>query len=403
MYVIADIDSQSDSDYLVIRDINTNFPSILTAGEYEVAVADGENVFKTSLTYRDNGDSIGHYLSFSKLKTSIGVPSISETITLDINGDVSSKAKRALIGSGVTICNEAETLVNNLLEENDINFTIEDNDYPLFLAPNYKGVDLFSAINLILSKKDKSIIVEDEVFKIRSKNNPKHYSKIVLSDNGEHQIFAYEEVKQLYDFYNEIIVYGNTHKATRKDLRSVQKIGRKTLEVYESDLTTQDEVSQRASELLRMHTDDNIKLKITVGHTKISQLRAGDIIGVELKAENIPLNEYIVLQIEHTLTGMMELELGRYSKQLEDRFAELLAENKKINADIRAKKFDESVVSYDFLDSFKIKEVRLLVRKVSSAGGMTLGFGTALNTSTTPMGFSGGSTDTITDLVEEEF
>ena len=92
-----------------------------------------------------------------------------------------------------------------------------------------------------------------------------------------------------------------------------------------------------------------------------------------------------------------------YSKQLEDRFAELLSDNKKINADIRAKEFDERSTSFDILDSIDIKVSKLLVRKVSSSGGATLGFGSALNTSTTPMGFSGGSTDTITDLVEEEY
>jgi hypothetical protein len=403
MYVVLDVDAQSDSNYVMLKDVNDIESLLTTNTDYTMVVADGEKVYKTSMTYADNGDAIGHYLNFDKMEEVLGVASISETINLTVNGTISEKAKRGMIGTVATICHEGEGLINDLLEENDIAFTNEDDDFPYFLAPNYKGVDLFSAINLILSKKNKTILVENQVFKVRAKTNTKHYPKIILSDTGDYQIFAYEEVKQLYDFYNEIIVYGYKYKATRKDLRSVKKIGRKTLEVYESNLTTQDEVDSRASELLRMHTDDNIKLKITVGHTKISQLRAGDVIGVELRAENIPLNEYIVLQIEHTLTGMMELELGRYSKQLEDRFAELLAENKKINADIRAKEFDESVVSYDFLDSFKIKEIRLLVRKVSSTGGATLGFTTTLNTSTTPMGFSGGSADTITDLVEEEF
>jgi hypothetical protein len=122
-----------------------------------------------------------------------------------------------------------------------------------------------------------------------------------------------------------------------------------------------------------------------------------------LVKEGIELDEYIVLQIQHNFLGMMDLELGKYSKQLEDRFAELLSDNKKINADIRAKEFDERSTSFDILDSIDIKVSKLLVRKVSSSGGATLGFGSALNTSTTPMGFSGGSTDTITNLVEEEY
>ena len=140
-----------------------------------------------------------------------------------------------------------------------------------------------------------------------------------------------------------------------------------------------------------------------VGHDNISQLQAGDIINVELEKEGVALSEYIVLQMKHLMNGMLELELGKFSKKLEDRFAELLSENKKINSSIRAKDFDERSISFDFLDDINISVTKLLIRKVSSTGGATLGFSTTLSTGTTPMGFSGGSTDTITDLLEEEF
>ena len=152
-----------------------------------------------------------------------------------------------------------------------------------------------------------------------------------------------------------------------------------------------------------MQHNDNIRLNITVGHNNISQLQAGDIIKVELIKEGIELDEFIVLQIEHGFLGMMKLELGKYSKQLEDRFAELLSANKKIYADIRTKEFDERSVSYNILDSIDIKVSKLLVRKISATGATTLGFGSALNTSVMPMGFSEGTTDTITNLVEEEY
>ena len=51
----------------------------------------------------------------------------------------------------------------------------------------------------------------------------------------------------------------------------------------------------------------------------------------------------------------------------------------------------------------KIKPIRLLVRKRTTTGSMTLGFTTALNTGTATLGFTGGATITYTDLVEEEF
>ena len=413
MYLPIDLDAQSDSIYTVIRDCN-DMESILTPNEeITMAISDGEDSYKSSIKYTDNGDDIGHYLRFDKIREMLGVVSISEPMTLEVVGDLSTESKRLMIGSVANICFEGDDLINDLLETNDIEFTSEESNFPYFLAPHYKSVDLFSAINLILSKKDKTLIEKpstktiynpkESTFSLVNETSSSNFPKVLFDDDGEHQIFEYKEAKNLFDFYNEIIVYGNSHKGTRKDLRSVQKIGRKTLEVYEKELTSQEEVNKRAGDLLRIHSDDNIRLNITVGHTKISQLRAGDIVQVELDKEGIQLDDYIVLQIQHDLLGMMQLELGKFSKQLEDRFAELLSSNKKIFADIRSKKFNERSTSFDILDSIDIKVSKLLVRKVSSSGSATLGFGSALNTSTTPMGFSGGSTDTITDLVEEEF
>ena len=50
----------------------------------------------------------------------------------------------------------------------------------------------------------------------------------------------------------------------------------------------------------------------------------------------------------------------------------------------------------------KIKPLKLLVRKRFSTGSFKLGFGTTLNTGTTQLGFVGGASVTITDLIDEE-
>ena len=413
MYVAVDIDGETDSHYIVQRDAN-KMESLLTPNsDLTMVVSDGEKAYKTSVTYTDNGDDIGHFLTFDKMEETLGVVSMSEPITLTVNGEISSDAKRGMIGAVANICYEGDELINDLLESNDIEFTDEASPFPYFLAPNYKGVDLFSAINLVLSKKEKTILEsytsstlydkKEPTFSIVNETSDSNYPKVLLSEDGDHQIFEYKQAKNLFDFYNEIIVYGNAHKGTRKDLRSIQKVGRKTLEVHEKDLTSQEAVNERAGDLLRVHSGDNLRLNITVGHTNISQLRAGDIVQVELPREDIELDDYIVLQIQHDFLGMLHLELGKYSKQLEDRFAELLADNKRISSDLRAKEFDERSISFDILDGLEVKVTKLLARKISSIGGATLGFGSALNISSTPMGFTGGATNTITNLVEEEF
>ena len=205
-----------------------------------------------------------------------------------------------------------------------------------------------------------------------------------------------------FEEYNEIIVNGKSHKSKKQDLRSVKKVGRKTLKVFERKLITQEEVDTRAKELLILHKGDNKKLRIKIGHNNISQIQVGDVVNVEIKQENIPRNQYIVLEITHLMTGLLELELGKYSKQLEDRFSELTVDVDTAQT-LQNTKNNEQSTALGFLETVKIKPIRLLVRKRTTTGSMTLGFTTALNTGTATLGFTGGATITYTDLVEEEF
>ena len=135
----------------------------------------------------------------------------------------------------------------------------------------------------------------------------------------------------------------------------------------------------------------------------MSQLKAGDRVEVAIVRENIYRNKYIVLQITHLLTGNMKLELGRYSKQLEDRFAELAVEQKNLRTANRNANFDETSIYNTFIENIKIKPIRLIVRERKSGGGAVLGFGTPLNTNTRPLGHEDGSGVSHTTLLEEDY
>ena len=123
---------------------------------------------------------------------------------------------RACVGTTATIANETEELINELMEENDIVFDLETQDYPLYLAPNYQGVDLFSAINFLLEQKDLTLFEENETFKIKDRLANDFFKGIVLNETGEYQIFDFEESKNMFNFYNQITVYGRNHKKVRK-------------------------------------------------------------------------------------------------------------------------------------------------------------------------------------------
>lgn len=396
MFVAIDLDKQSSDDGIVIKDVDNFINDILSEGEHDLHISDGNTSKKIKINMNNEG-----ILNFSNIYDLNGVVSVSETFLVTSKQEVKIDANRACIGSTVSIGLEGEDLINELLEQEGIEFTTTSTDVPMYLAPNYQGINLYSAIRYILDRKEMKLVEENNVFKIFPDDENSVKTNITIDDSDNFLISNFEKVSTLFDFFNEIIVYGNIHKAIRKDLRSIQKRGRKTLEVVDNTLLTQEEADKKATKLLRLHSSLNQKLSFTMQNKGINQLRVGDIVNVSIPRENIEMNKYIVLEMEHQLKGFIKLQLGRYSKDLSDVFSELLVSSKETKAALRSNELTSNEISYNFINTLDTKELKLEIRKTESSGGATLGFGTAFNTATTPFGFNAGIT-TITDLLEED-
>ena len=321
--------------------------------------------------------------------------SITEPFELKVNGKISVDDTRATIGATVKMVKESEELVKELLNEIDVDYSITSAEYPIFNSPDFQGTSVFNMITYLLNLKDKELIDDAGTLVIESQGN-----KLTRFSFNDDDIIAYEQVKSSFDFYNEITVYGATFKSVRKNIKSIQKVGRKSFEVFANELVTREEVDKKASNLLNIHseTSQNLQLKLPV--SKVKTISAGDIISCEIKQENIPRNNYIVLEITHDMGGMVELKIGRYISNLEDRFAELLVGGSKTNSYLRKKNFVENENAFDFFEDLKIKEISLTIRK-RTMGGTVLGDEGVLNTNTTTLGFGGSVTHTV--LLEEDF
>lgn len=394
MYVLVDTSGELGGNSIVTSApsqsyLRNNLPS-------QVALSDGKTSFSTGVT------TDGIYLSFDTIETLKGVVSMSEIITLKVSKDFGLDSKRCVIGSTVSIGSDAESLALELLEADNLSVSVKNKpSYPVFVAPDFQGSDLLSSIRYLLNEKDRDIYVIDGGFVIDDAKDNSRYSKVLLNETGKYNIYEYEKVKSTFDFFNEVIVYGSTHKSAKKDLRSLKKVGRKTLEIFDKKLISDEEVSNKARKLLHLHSKTNKAVKVTVSSRGLEQLKAGDIVQLELPNENIERDKYTVLDMAHSLKGLMTLELGRFSKGIEDRFAELLIASKKTDSYLRNKDFKNKTESLEVIDTIRIKEIRALVRTRSTSGTpLTLGFGTPLNTNTYQLGFEGGTSIVLTDLVE---
>ena len=403
MYILLDTDNQPDNENTIYVREYPSFSGLVGNTKLEMGISDGETSYITSVEYLTNEDDIGHYLSFGEIKEGLGIVSISETIDLTVNGEITSEHKRTMIGAGVQIGREAQDIVNDLLESENLQYQT-DGSTSYYLAPNFKSIDLFTAINLVLKKINKTIFIEGESYKLKDNQSDELYSSnITIGDKSNVKIFAFEKSSSIFDFYNDITVYGNAHKAIRKDLRSINKVGRKSLEHSDKSLINQTEVDAKARELFALYNRNNLKIELLVNHENISTLQVGDIVNVEIVQENIQLSTFLVLQMEHQLTGLIKLQLGKYSKLLEDTLAEIVASTRKNEKDNRSDNLNANEDQYYFLENININIRKLLVRKRTASGGFTLGFSALLNTGTYTLGFGTGAAVTLTDLLEEEY
>lgn len=232
---------------------------------------------------------------------------------------------------------------------------------------------------------------------IQSANSSDFASKYTFDDDN---ITDVEVSKSNFDYYNHITVYGQRHKETRRDFRAIKKRGKKSLEVFNNKLTTQEDVSNEATNLLKIHTTLNNIVSFKINNSDVGTVGVGDIITLESKFVGIERNQYIVLDIVHSFTGLVELRVGRYFNGLEDVLSDILTNSSQTNSYLRQSEFNTNENTYDFLEELTITEVYFTARRKTSSGSFKLGFGTALNTGTTTLGFAGGST-TFTRLLEE--
>ena len=406
MYVVVDPDGQSADGNLVVADPSNLRGNIFRSGKVKMNISDGDNNNFTNLDFIDDGNEIGFHIELEKQREMLGVVSVSETMEILVNGESANFGKRAIIGSVVSVCQDADKLINEILEENDVEFNLTKSNYPYFVAPNYRGVDLFSAIQFLLAKKEKILLEENNIFTIKESEDVSFFPNIFFTtSNQDTEILSYSRESNKFDTFNEIIIFGRRHRAIRKNPKNIKNKGRKTLQLFENELVTQEDVDRRASELLRIHSDESYGLKLTVGHKGLSQIKVGDVVTVEIAEEDIPRSEFIITEIQHNLQGSLDLELGSYTKGLEDRFAELAIANQNVNNKIREDSFNNNEISFDFLEKINIKPIKFKIQKKSTpAGAFTLGTNSTdsetLNTNANA--FNIGVT-TFTTLVEEEF
>ena len=416
MYVVVNPDHTSTSRrFLVPRDTSYNgFTELFgdgktfNDGSYNMLFNDGVNKESRKITITNTNFTA----SSATQKTTInygepfqnkmsGVVSLGEIFTVTCKGRLDiNNPETASIGTSVTICSEAESIINDALESNDIVFTQSTIDYPYFTGPHVQGADLYNLGVYLSGLKNKELHVDKDKIKIISNLDPFRYTDLEINENdSDIQISSISKKKSEFDKYNEIIVYGLSHKSIKRNVKDIKRNGKKTLEEQDNNLGTQFEVDKRAQDLLKLYSLTKDKIDIECTSTNLELIKSGDIITIDYPSEHIPRGQYIILQIHYLSTGQLRLECGAYSKLLDSHLAELIIENKKINASLRRKSFKELSVDNFNYDTLNVKSRKLTVTRQTQLGDTEMETLTPMGLSTT---LNIGNLD-IEVLAEDDF
>ena len=399
-------------DYTHLFNPTGNRNTFKSGSAYTMLLTDGISKQKMSMSveadYWDSRALCKLSLGTKFENDMLGIVSFGEVFTL--KSAVPSKIRGAVsarIGSTVIIGSEVEDVINDLLSSEDIEYNInDDREYPYYISPNYQGIDIFSASNFAARYKNKEIRIDETGIALSKQSRELDLRPIELTyEDTNLKIITVTRNTTTFDLYNEVIVYGNGIKSIKRNRKSIDKFGKKTLEDTNMELISQDDVDSRALSLLKAHSEGDDRFTVKMSKTGIEFVKAGDIITLDFPTEGIPKGQYKVYEIRRQLVGLIELEIGTYRKDLADRFAELMMRNRSNTASIRGDKFKERAVTLDFFDSFKIKELRLLINRVGLADtdAFTLGFQTD---SDRLLGFGAtmGPLETVTEtLIDEDF
>ena len=366
---------------------------VIPYGSYNFLISDGINKIQSQVEIRNSSFSAQSHSSgrtntlviSKQLEKLSGVVSFGETFTVKTATPVNLKnPSTASIGTGVKIGYDAEDIINDVMEDNDITYTRTDKEKLYITTPNIQGSDLYNTVDYLAKLKNKDISIVNDIIELTPKDYEFKFTGLEINENdSDVKVIEIEQNSSAFDFYNEVILYSSNNKSIKRNSKSIMEIGKKTYEEFDNNISTQEELDKRATELLQLYSINEKRVTITCINNSLELIRAGDIITIDYPSENIPRNNYIVLEIRYDSLSRLTLECGGYSKTLDNHLANLIISNKNIAAFLRKDRFKSSTVDDIYYDSLRLKPIKLSMTRQVTQGNTTVGLNTEAGVDTT--------------------
>ena len=382
MYVTLDVDTDN-SDYVVCRDKGNLFGSgkpFTNNTQYNVLKTDGEIRVEDTMLVKASTNSTE--LSFTNMQEAAGILSIGEIFEITTKDRITlSDIKSASIGVGVTVAPEIEDIVNNILKKEEIDYTkrsditsVTETPKSYFMAPEFLGGEsnLFSACSSILGNKDLELYVDNNTIEVSSSKDFERNTSIEIDEMNKdtQNIMLASKNKNTFELYNDVVVYGKDLKVRKRDLESIKLKGKRTLERIDRTISDKVQAEQLAQKLLRLHSSENIELKIETDRRGTELVKIADSVVVHYPSENIPRSNYMITGIDYSIDGVVKLTLSKYSKGLGQLLAENITEIKRLDRTFKEDIAETLNQDIDLFDELEIGEVTLQVHKITTSADM---------------------------------
>ena len=393
MYVLLDAESDS-SNYSVVRNITDIIGSTkkLTLDVNEpFYINDGttkESIIITPIAKDDIGVTV---LSHNKMYATKGVVSYGQPFTINVPSYYDSSALETLkIGSTYTMGNTVENIINDLFESNNITYTKPTIIDPYYIAPKIHGLDLYNSLVFVGNYQNLEPIVINKSITMRDRTESDTETNITITE-GVSRVSLSDKRETMFDIFNKVIVYGDGVRSIRRNESSIKELGLRELEEVDTNLRTQEEVDDRASQLLILHTSSNIQIDLQIDKEGLEYIEVGDLITIDYPTE-VPVGKYMILQIHHEIGRLATYSVGKYTAGLDYKIAEIINANRKVSSTIRGKTFTEVVEISEIIKDINIRELEIEISSFTIGTGQNLGFSTQIGFNT-PIGFIGNESN----------
>ena len=243
-----------------------------------------------------------------------------ENVTGISNGDVIYTYDGHLIGEVSNVSSAVITLTKKYYAPAQNDEIVLINKKTFVTNLKFDNSNMYNALNSLIIKRGLDYRIKNGEFITRNIEDTDSLRKYALSYKESGRLIKVGANKSMFDKANKIIVIGDKvqyelEEPTKKQVRAVK--------VIDPTIKTRTDAETKAVELMEIYSEGTRKIDVELQKQGLELLEAGDIVRLNFPNHNIPIDDYMVFEIENVLAGTLKLKVGTFDKTIAERLSEL--------------------------------------------------------------------------------